>query len=77
MAWTHSAKSEGNYFTIYHSDTLGNTNNERFKFTIAIEDITRDTAVALDAFARGFVNLTKDNYEDSKVFTSKNLDTNL
>ena len=74
MAFIGSAKKESNNFTVYHKDVFGtNTNSERFNFALKIDEISSDTAVALDSFARGFVNLTKDTYDDSKIFTSRNL----
>lgn len=73
MAFIGSAKKESNNFTVYHSDAFGNKNNERFNFALKIDEVSSDTAVALDSFARGFVNLSKDSYDDSKIFTSRNL----
>ncbi len=73
MAFIGSAKKESNSFTVYHIDATGSKNNERFNFALKIDEISSDTAVALDSFARGFVNLTKDTYDDSQIFTSRNL----
>lgn len=70
--------NNSNRFRIEHTDNTGqNTNYENFNLALTIQDVTgsSDTAIALDTFAKSFVALSTDTYSDSKIYTTKNLDS--
>lgn len=55
--------------TVRHVDNLGKKNTEIFTCDPAKinANISSDTAVAIDTWARGFVALSNDTYSDSEI----------
>lgn len=73
-----SSVKNSNKFTIKHiNSNATNMNKETFNFALDVNQVINDsdTAVALDTFARGFVALSKDSYNDCQIVTTKNLNS--
>ena len=73
--WIGSPKKEANSLTVTHKSVSQASNSERFNFALEISDIDATTAQQIDTFARAFVNLTTDTYDDTYIITAKNLET--
>lgn len=63
-----SIPSEFTKLKVIHKDGRGDTNSETFNLNLSINDFQDSvTAAAFDSWARGFVNLTNDTYEDCTI----------
>lgn len=58
--------------TVKHKDSSGKNNTEIFNTTLNV-DLSSDTAVAVDSWARGFVSLTSDTYEDAVITSTESI----
>lgn len=58
--------------TVKHKDSSGKNNTENF-YTTLNADLSSDTAVAVDSWARGFVSLTSDTYDDVVISSSQSI----
>lgn len=56
---------------VRHKDSLGKNNSETFNTTLTVDSVS-DTAVAaaVDTWARSFVALSKDTYDDVSITES-------
>ena len=58
--------------TVKHKDSNGKNNTEIFNTTLNV-DLSSDTAIAVDSWARGFVSLTSDTYEDVVISSTQSI----
>ena len=60
---------------VKHIDSTGKkVNTEIFNCSSAINtNISSDTAIALDTWAKGFVSLSADSYDDCEITTTQSL----
>lgn len=58
--------------TVKHKDSSGKNNTEIFNTTLNV-DLSSDTAIAVDSWARGFVSLTSDTYEDVVISSTQSI----
>lgn len=63
-----------NKLVVKHKDSSGSgkTNTENFYTTLNV-GLSSDTAVAVDSWARGFVSLTSDTYEDVVISSTQSI----
>lgn len=61
-----------NKLKISHKDGNSKTNSETFNTTLT-SDIDSDTALAVDNWARSFVALSNDTYEDTEITSTQSI----
>lgn len=67
---------KSNKITIRHTSNIGDTGTEIFYANFTVQELNADTvkAAQVDTWAKGYVNLSLDSYDDSKITSTNSVE---
>lgn len=67
---------KSNKMTVRHTDNIGDTGTEIFNVNFTVQELNSDTvkAAQVDTWAKGYVGLSVDTYDDSKITSTNSVE---